>query len=126
MGYERRKVEGKLREEEKRKRFGELRGVYKSEYEGEEIEDGIERFFECGLLSLGKNRVSVGYSVNGVSKLKFIGILERLEMKENFGRKKRRKGLYKVNVRKDLKNMMLRGYNVIEVKEYRWVGNKGG
>ena len=65
---------------------------------GEQIEHPIETFFESALFSLGKNTLSVGYTVNGVSKYKFIPILESFDIKDNFGTKKRTKRLYKVKV----------------------------
>ena len=98
MGYDRTKLQRKLTEEQKAKTFGQLTPVYKTEYEGEQIEHPIETFFESALFSLGKNTFSVGYTVNGVSKYKFIPILESFDIKDNFGTKKRTKRLYKVKV----------------------------
>ena len=124
MGYDRTKLQRKLTEEQKAKTFGQLTPVYKTEYEGEQIEHPIETFFESALFSLGKNTLSVGYTVNGVTKFKFIPILESFDIKDNFGTKKRTKRLYKVNLSKDLKNMMFTGYNLIDLKDYRCLPNK--
>ena len=67
MGFDWTKLHSKLTEEQKAKTFGQLTPVYKTEYEGEQIEHPIETFFESALFSLGMKTLSVGYNVNGVS-----------------------------------------------------------
>ena len=124
MGYDRTKLQRKLTEEQKAKTFGPIKPIYKTEYEGEQIEHPIETFFESALFSLGKNTLSVAYKVNDSTKYKFIPILESFEIKDNFGTKKRTKRMYKVNLSKELKNMMFTGYNLIDLKDYRSLPNK--
>lgn len=124
MGYERTKLQRKLTEEQKAKTFGAIKPIYKTEYEGEQIEHPIETFFESALFSLGKNTLSVAYNVNGITKYKFIPILESFEIKDNFATKKRTKRMYKVKLSNELKNMMFNGYNLIDLKDYRSLPNK--
>lgn len=124
MGYERTKLQRKLTEEQKAKTFGAIKPVYKTEYAGEQIEHPIETFFESAFFSLGKNTLSVAYNVNGATRYKFIPILESFDIKDNFGTKKKTKRMYKVNLSKELKNLMFTGYNLIDLKDYRNLPNK--
>ena len=52
-------------------------------------------------------------------------ILESFDIKDNFGTKKRTKRLYKVNLSKDLKNMMFTGYNLIDLRTIDVCQTKG-
>lgn len=124
MGYERTKLQRKLTEEQMLKTFGAIKPIYKTEYEGEQIEHPIETFFESALFSLGKNTLSVAYNANGATKYKFIPILDSFEIKDNFTTKKRTRRMYKVNLSSELKNMMFNGYNLIDLKDYRSLPNK--
>lgn len=124
MGYDRTKLQRKLTEEQKAKTFGAIKPIYKTEYKGEQIEHPIETYFESALYSLGKNTLSVAYNANGVSRYKFIPILESFEISDNFITKKRTKRMYKVNLSGELKNMMFTGYNLIDLKDYRCIPNK--
>lgn len=124
MGYDRTKLQRKLTEEQKVKTFGAIKPIYKTEYEGEQIEHPIETFFESALFSLGKNTLSVAYNANGTTKYRFIPILESFEIKDNFATKKRTKRMYKVNLSNELKNMMFSGYNLIDLNDYRNLPNK--
>lgn len=124
MGYERTKLQRKLTDEQKQKTFGAIKPIYKTEYEGEQIEHPIETFFESALFSLGKNTLSVAYNANGATRYKFIPILDSFEIKDNFATKKRTRRMYKVNLSNELKNMMFNGYNLIDLKDYRSLPNK--
>lgn len=124
MGYERTKLQRKLTDEQKQKTFGAIKPIYKTEYEGEQIEHPIETFFESALYSLGKNTLSVAYNANGATRYKFIPILDSFEIKDNFATKKRTRRMYKVNLSSELKNMMFNGYNLIDLKDYRSLPNK--
>ncbi len=124
MGYERTKLQRKLTDEQKQKTFGAIKPIYKTEYEGEQIEHPIETFFESALFSLGKNTLSVAYNANGATRYKFIPILDSFEIKDNFATKKRTRRMYKVNLSSELKNMMFNGYNLIDLKDYRSLPNK--
>ena len=64
--------------------------------------------------------------MNGKTQYKFIQILDRFEIKDNFGTKKRTKRNYNVHLSKDLMNTLLTEYNLLELKDYRNLPNRKG
>ena len=65
-------------------------------------------------------------TMNGKTQYKFIQILDRFEIKDNFGTKKRTKRNYNVHLSKDLMNTLLTEYNLLELKDYRNLPNRKG
>lgn len=64
--------------------------------------------------------------MNGKTQYKFIQILDRFEIKDDFGTKKRTKRNYNVHLSKDLMNTLLTEYNLLELKDYRNLPNRKG
>ncbi len=126
MGYTRTRLQKKLTEEQKKSTFGANNPIYYTYCDGEKIEHPIETVFESALYSLGKNTLSVAYNHSGVTKYKFIQILESFEIKDNFLTQKKTKRMYKVNLSKDLMHTLFNGYNLIDLKDYRSLPNRKG
>ena len=106
--------------------FSNQRPVYITEQNGQKIEHPIENTFEAALYRLGTSNLSVAYAMNGKTQYKFIQILDRFEIKDNFGTKKRTKRNYNVHLSKDLMNTLLTEYNLLELKDYRNLPNRKG
>ena len=87
MGYERTKLQRKLTEKQLDFLFSNQRPVYITEQNGQKIEHPIENTFEAALYRLGTSNLSVAYAMNGKTQYKFIQILDRFEIKDNFGTK---------------------------------------
>lgn len=121
MGYERTKLQRKLTEKQLDFLFSNQRPVYITEQNGQKIEHPIENTFEAALYRLGTSNLSVAYAMNGKTQYKFIQILDRFEIKDNFGTKKRTKRNYNVHLSKDLMNTLLTEYNLLELKDYRYI-----
>ena len=126
MGYERTKLQRKLTEKQLDFLFSNQRPVYITEQNGQKIEHPIENTFEAALYRLGTSNLSVAYAMNGKTQYKFIQILDRFEIKDNFGTKKRTKRNYNVHLSKDLMNTLLTEYNLLELKDYRNLPNRKG
>ena len=86
MGYERTKLQRKLTEKQLDFLFSNQRPVYITEQNGQKIEHPIENTFEAALYRLGTSNLSVAYAMNGKTQYKFIQILDRFEIKDNFGK----------------------------------------
>ena len=86
MGYERTKSQRKLTEKQLDFLFSNQRPVYITEQNGQKIEHPIENTFEAALYRLGTSNLSVAYAMNGKTQYKFIQILDRFEIKDNFGK----------------------------------------
>ena len=126
MGYERTKLQRKLTEKQLDFLFSNQRPVYITEQNGQKIEHPIENTFEAALYRLGTSNLSVAYAMNGKTQYKFIQILDRFEIKDDFGTKKRTKRNYNVHLSKDLMNTLLTEYNLLELKDYRNLPNRKG
>lgn len=67
-------------------------GIY-HRTERPKIEHPIENTFEAALYRLGTSNLSVAYAMNGKTQYKFIQILDRFEIKDNFGTKSAPSGI---------------------------------